>query len=55
MPAEQVDAMVNGAPPIRQPGRRNPLVTLLRELQRRPEVTYFSLTKGETSVLWRRG
>ena len=55
MPAEQVDAMVAGAPPEPAPGRRSPLVTLLRELERRPEIAYLSLAKGETNVLWRRG
>jgi len=55
MPAEQVDAMVGGAPAGRTPGRRSPLVTLLRELDRRPEITYLSLAKGGTNVLWRRG
>jgi oxaloacetate decarboxylase alpha subunit len=54
MPAEQVDAMVSGAPADSAPGRRSPLVTLLRELERRPDVTYLSLAKGETNVLWRR-
>jgi oxaloacetate decarboxylase alpha subunit len=53
MPAEQVDAMVSGAPaePV---GRRSPLVTLLRELDRRPEITYLQLGKGDTRLLWRR-
>ena len=55
MPAEQVDAMVGGAPAGRTPGRRSPLVTLLRELDRRPEITYLSLAKGDTNVVWRRG
>jgi hypothetical protein len=54
MPAEQVDAMVSGAPAT-VPGRRSPLVNLLRELARRPDVTYLSLTKDETDLLWRRG
>jgi oxaloacetate decarboxylase alpha subunit len=54
MPAEQVDAMVAGRPAASPPGRRSPLLTLLRELDRRPDVTYFSLGKGDTNVLWRR-
>jgi oxaloacetate decarboxylase alpha subunit len=54
MPAEQVDAMVHGAPPQAPLSRRNPLVTLLRELDRRPTVTSVSLARGDTRLSWRR-
>jgi oxaloacetate decarboxylase alpha subunit len=55
MPAEQVDAMVQGAPPQQPAGpRRNPLVTLLRELERRPAVRYARVAKGDTKLVWRR-
>jgi oxaloacetate decarboxylase alpha subunit len=53
MPAEQVDAMVHGAPPARI-ARRSPLVTLLRGLERRPAVRSLSLVKGDTRLEWRR-
>jgi oxaloacetate decarboxylase alpha subunit len=61
MPAEQVDAMVaardrpGGGPlPAARPGR-SPLVTLLRELDRRPALTRveISCANGER-VVWRR-
>jgi hypothetical protein len=55
MPAEQVDAMTSGTPAAAPPARGSALVTLLRELDRRPGVTYLNLTKGDTNVLWRRG
>jgi oxaloacetate decarboxylase (Na+ extruding) subunit alpha len=54
MPAEQVDAMVHGAPAERPGPRRSPLVTLLREIERRPSISYLSLAKGDTSLVWRR-
>ena len=62
MPAEQVDAMIEargraGAPPLppaARPGRA-PLVTLLRELARRPSITHFSLVKNGETVVWTRG
>jgi oxaloacetate decarboxylase alpha subunit len=57
MPAEQVDAMVDGrarAPaPAARPGRA-PLVTLLQELDRRTAITHFSLVKDGERVVWRR-
>lgn len=58
MPAEQVDAMIEArghqAPlPAARPGRA-PLVTLLRELERRPAITSFSLVKDGETVVWRR-
>ncbi len=57
MPAEQVDAMIAnrglvGAPAAR-PGRA-PLVTLLRELDRRPAITHFSMVKDGETVVWNR-
>jgi hypothetical protein len=57
MPAEQVDAMIanRGSPrtPAARPGRA-PLVTLLRELDRRPDLTHVSVAKDGESVEWRR-
>jgi oxaloacetate decarboxylase alpha subunit len=57
MPAEQVDAMIaaRGTPrmPAARPGRA-PLVTLLRELDRRPDLTRVSVAKGGESLEWRR-
>jgi hypothetical protein len=43
------------APPLpaARPGR-DPLVTLLRELARRPSVSYLRLEKGDDVVVWRR-
>jgi hypothetical protein len=59
MPAEQVDAMC-AAPPTslaaarpRRAGQA-PVVHLLRELARRPSVTYARLTTGDSTVEWRR-
>jgi oxaloacetate decarboxylase alpha subunit len=63
MPAEQVDAMV--AARAEQPrhaaaiasaadGARAPIVTLLRELAHRPEITSFSLAGEHETVVWRR-
>jgi oxaloacetate decarboxylase alpha subunit len=62
MPAEQVDAMIaardhgDGARPLpaARPGR-SPLVTLLRELERRPALTHVEVTAGDEQVIWRRG
>jgi oxaloacetate decarboxylase alpha subunit len=65
MPAEQVDAMVaartaqaagTAAPPLAaaRPGR-SPLVTLLAELQRRPDLTAVEIASGGERVVWRRG
>jgi len=61
MPAEQVDAMLAGGdggsaaatPDARPP--RSPIVTLLRELERRPSVTALELRTSEDLVRWRRG
>ncbi|MBV9197134.1 MAG: hypothetical protein JO168_23615 [Solirubrobacterales bacterium] len=59
MPAEQVDAMVAArlkpAPvPAARPGR-SAVVSLLRELERRPAISAFTLRKGDDTVVWRRG
>jgi oxaloacetate decarboxylase alpha subunit len=58
MPEDQVDAMLAGRdqapPPAARPGRA-PLVTLLKELQRRPAITSFELAKDGEHVVWRRG
>ncbi len=65
MPAEQVDAMVaargRGAPaasaaprPAGHPDRA-PLVTLLGELARRPEIGELRLQAASEQLLWRRG
>jgi oxaloacetate decarboxylase alpha subunit len=58
MPAEQVDAM-RAQPPIAErtpPPRpsRSPLVRLLRELERRPALSYVRAAKGDDLVVWRR-
>ena len=56
MPQEQVDAMVAAAAgegPQARPGR-DPLVRLLREVSRRPSITYLRLTKGDDVVEYRR-
>jgi oxaloacetate decarboxylase alpha subunit len=59
MPEEQVDAMLAaprpdpGATPVARPGR-SPVVRLLRELDRRPAITYLRLRKGDDLVEWRR-
>jgi oxaloacetate decarboxylase (Na+ extruding) subunit alpha len=55
MPAEQVDAMR----PIAESagssgGGRAPVVRLLRELQRRQEISYLRVQKGDELVVWRR-
>ncbi len=64
MPAEQVDAMVaardaaDGRPrrPLAaaRPGR-SPLVTLLKELERRPSLTSVEIRTDGERVVWRRG
>jgi oxaloacetate decarboxylase alpha subunit len=59
MPGEQVDAMVSSPPatermrPAGRPGR-DPLVTLLREVESRKAISYMRLEKGEDLVVWRR-
>lgn len=56
MPAEQVDAMIAspGPPaPAARPGR-NPLVTLLAEVQHRPSIGALHFRSGEDEVVWRR-
>ena len=58
LPAEQVDAMVEArgrsAPlPAARPGRA-PLVTLLAELARRPDVKSVRYRRGDDTVVWRR-
>jgi len=58
MPAEQVDAM-KAAPPIAvRPAQsrpaRSPLVRLLREVERRPAISYLRVQKGDDLVVWRR-
>jgi oxaloacetate decarboxylase alpha subunit len=59
MPAEQVDAM-RAAPtiaeqpsPVAAPGR-DPLVRLLRELERRSSISYLRVRKDDDLVVWRR-
>jgi oxaloacetate decarboxylase alpha subunit len=59
MPQEQVDAM-RAAPsiseqpaPTRAAGRA-PLVRLLHELERRRELSYVRVQKGDDLVVWRR-
>jgi oxaloacetate decarboxylase (Na+ extruding) subunit alpha len=60
MPQEQVDAMIaardrpGGRPlPAARPGR-SPLVTLLRELAKRPSISELSLSKDGETLVWRR-
>jgi oxaloacetate decarboxylase (Na+ extruding) subunit alpha len=59
MPQEQVDAMQE-APPIAdrsapvEATRRAPLVRLLRELERRKEISYLRVQKRDDLVVWRR-
>jgi len=60
MPAEQVDAMVAarsaaGAPAAAARAAASPLVTLLRELEQRPEISRFELVKDGDEVVWSRG
>jgi oxaloacetate decarboxylase alpha subunit len=59
MPQEQVDAM-RAAPPIdprslsAPRSGRDPLVRLLREVERRRSISYLRLEKGDDLVVWRR-
>jgi oxaloacetate decarboxylase (Na+ extruding) subunit alpha len=58
MPAEQVDAMIAARQkpspsPAARPGR-SPLVTLMHELARRPDISQFELTQNDDTVVWRR-
>jgi oxaloacetate decarboxylase alpha subunit len=59
MPEEQVDAIGASrapAPATRGGGGsgRHPVVTLLREVARRPSVTHLHVQKGDDLVVWRR-
>jgi oxaloacetate decarboxylase alpha subunit len=56
MPAEQVDAMLasSAAPAHRARTARHPVVTLLREVEKRPSVTQLRVRKGDELVEWRR-
>jgi oxaloacetate decarboxylase alpha subunit len=70
MPPDQVDAMLAGAPPQPRTAApspppppapaaagangADPVVRLLREIQRRPEIGYLQLTTDDTAVEWRR-
>jgi oxaloacetate decarboxylase alpha subunit len=62
MPGEQVDAMVaarDGANghrtlPAARPGRA-PLVTLLKELERRPSLSSVDIRTDTDRIIWRRG
>jgi oxaloacetate decarboxylase (Na+ extruding) subunit alpha len=58
MPSEQVDAMIEARgkpprPPAARPGR-SPLVTLLHELARRPDISELELTQNGDTLVWRR-
>ncbi len=58
MPEEQVDAMIAARDqpspsPAARPGR-SPLVTLMHELARRPDISQFELTQNGDTVVWRR-
>ncbi len=59
MPAEQVDAMVEGrskkrpAPPAARPGQ-DPLVRLLNEVAKRESITYLRVETDDDLVVWRR-
>jgi oxaloacetate decarboxylase alpha subunit len=58
MPAEQVDAMIEARgkpppPPAARPGR-SPLVTLLHELARRPDISELELAQNGDTLVWRR-
>jgi oxaloacetate decarboxylase alpha subunit len=58
MPEEQVDAMIASREtpfpsPAARPGR-SPLVTLMHELARRPDISQFELTQNGDTVVWRR-
>ena len=58
MPAEQVDAMLASGSATQGVNRgssgRHPVVTLLREVARRPSVAELRVRKGEELVEWRR-
>ena len=59
MPEEQVDAML-ASPSIAAGGRRDvragrhPVVTLLREVEKRPSVPHLRVQAGDEVVEWRR-
>jgi oxaloacetate decarboxylase alpha subunit len=58
MPQEQVDAM-RAAPPVAEQAVPDasgcaPLVRLLREIERRPAISYLRVQKGDDLVVWRR-
>jgi oxaloacetate decarboxylase alpha subunit len=57
MPEEQVDAALSGEPGERRNGRRgrDPVVTLLQEVAKRPEIKQLRVQKGDDLVVWRRG
>jgi oxaloacetate decarboxylase alpha subunit len=54
MPAEQVDTMRPLAASASPPARGAPVVRLLRELQRRQEISYLRVEKDDDLVVWRR-
>jgi oxaloacetate decarboxylase alpha subunit len=56
MPAEQVDAMLASPGPPASAARpgRNPLVTLLAEIQHRPSIGSLHFKSGDDEVVWRR-
>jgi oxaloacetate decarboxylase alpha subunit len=59
MPEEQVDAMLAAPPASERPASlarpgRDPIVKLLREIERRESISYMRLEKGDDVVVWRR-
>ena len=59
MPEEQVDAMRASPPLSERPARApltggDPLVRLLREVERRRSISYLRVRKGDDLVVWRR-
>jgi oxaloacetate decarboxylase alpha subunit len=57
MPGEQVDAMISQrglTPAAAPPRRRAPVVTLLEQLARRPDVREVTVAKDDDTVVWRR-
>jgi oxaloacetate decarboxylase alpha subunit len=56
MPEEQVDAILGSKPVAARSlsSRRHPVVTLLREVAKRPSVTELRVRKGDELVEWRR-
>jgi oxaloacetate decarboxylase alpha subunit len=57
MPEEQVDAALTSKPAERPSGRRrdrDPVVTLLQEVARRPSIRQLRVQKGDDLVVWRR-